>query len=163
MSLYCWKACHRSALCHHCYPCYSALHSRRPIACLHHSVPHFNWSILLKYDSERCVSVYHVNQHNVCLCVKGCRCVCACVWYHALSFWMMSCFLCLFSPGLLNLLCCSSLLFPSLIHFSLFFMFLSVFSLYLCLFLSVWYLSKTAEHSGIPVKSFFWDCFTVTV
>lgn len=47
--------------------------------------------------------------------------------------------------------------------------FWSVFSLYLCLFVSVGYLSRAAEHSGIPVKSFlfffffFLDCFTVTV
>lgn len=42
--------------------------------------PHFYWSILLKYDSERGVSVYRVNQ----------RCVFVC--YHAQSFWMTSCF-----------------------------------------------------------------------
>lgn len=81
---------------------------------------HFNWSILLKYDSERGVSVYHVNQHNVFVCWRALMSVCGCVCYHALSFWMMSCFLIslpLFSSGLLNLLCCSSLLFPSLIHF----------------------------------------------
>lgn len=63
------KASHWSVPCHHCFPCCSALHSRRPIACPHHPVPHFNWSILLKYDSERGVSVYHVNRHIEWWCV----------------------------------------------------------------------------------------------
>lgn len=62
------------------------LHSRRPVACLHHSIPHFNWFIMLKYDSERGVSVYHVNQHSACVCVFVLKSADESVCYHALSF-----------------------------------------------------------------------------
>ena len=105
--------------------------------------------------TQKGVSVYHVNQHNVCVSISSVGCVCAS--YHAQSFWMMSCFLVslsiVFPSGLLKLLCCSSLLSPSLINF--FF------------FPPIWrpvfrYLRKAAEHSGIPVK-YFLDCFKVTV
>lgn len=89
------KASHRSVPYHHCFSCDSALHSRRQIACLHLSVPHFNWSILLKYDSERGVSVYHVTQHNVCLCarVQMGACVIMPRHFECHVFWFLSFFL----------------------------------------------------------------------
>lgn len=148
--------------CHYCDRCCSALHSHRPIACLHHSVPHLNWSILLKYDSERSVSVYYVNQHYVFVCdcervqmserVSPCVCVGLCVFYHAMSFELMSCFLVSFpvffwTPSICSaaLLCCPF----GLIHLS-FILFVCVLSLFVSLSLC-WVFKQGIRALDVPV------------
>lgn len=132
----------------------SSTHTAQPLA-FRHPVPHSNWSILLKYDSERGVSVCHVNQHNVwfslCEAVRRSVCVLSCTchfqWCHVFLF------LCLFSSVLLDRLCCSSLSPPLTPRLCSGFCLLSP-----CIrvsLLSCWYRRRAAEHSGIPVDFFF--------
>lgn len=92
------------------------------------------------------------------MCVFVLRSVCVIMHCH-FEWCHIFLFLCLFSSGLLDLLCSSSLLFPHSVM--VLFCFLPV-SLPLCLC----YLSRAAEHSEFPVKCFlfcFLNCFTVTV
>lgn len=88
-----------------CFPRCSASHSLCPIACIHHPVPHFNWSILLKYDSERCVG-------RLC---EPAQCVSAWVCWHE---WVSPC------PVILNDVMFSYLsLFLRTFQFALLFLF----------------------------------------
>ena len=156
------KASHRSAPCHCCYSCYSALHSRRPnrlpspfsppFQSVHHA------QVWLR---KRCVSPPCEPAQFAFVCQKSadeCARVCVCVCVRAAC--VLPCTVILNDVTFSLPLFLSSLLFPTWIHLS--------FLYGLCLFSpcasfsSVWCWSKAAEHPGIPLKSLF-DCFTVTV